>query len=100
MITKLLAWAVTNTMVVSKLPLVPITNPWETKLNIRILTQHVLIHSIPVPLLMYETIWDTRQFNDPSEWPEDGSQPFVWSMGDQYVPDLLFSELPQRFADT
>lgn len=34
-------------------------------------------HPVPVPQLMYETIWDTRQFNDPNEWPEDGSQPFV-----------------------
>ncbi|OTA81848.1 hypothetical protein M434DRAFT_37374 [Hypoxylon sp. CO27-5] len=38
--------------------------------------------AVPVPQLMYETIWDTRQFNDPKDWPEDGSQPFVWSMGD------------------
>jgi hypothetical protein len=28
----------------------------------------------------------TRIFNDPSIWPEDGSQPFIWSNGDQYVP--------------
>lgn len=31
---------------------------------------------------MYEIIWDTREFNDPDLWPEDGSQPFVYSMGD------------------
>jgi hypothetical protein len=31
---------------------------------------------------MFETIWDTRQFNNPSDWPTNGSQPFVWSMGD------------------
>jgi len=31
---------------------------------------------------MYETIWDTNQFNDKFLWPEDGSQPFVWSFGD------------------
>ena len=27
--------------------------------------------------------WDTRSFNDESEWPEDGSQPFVLSTGDE-----------------
>ena len=31
---------------------------------------------------MYEVIWDTSRFNDPADWPEDGSQPFVWSFGD------------------
>ena len=32
---------------------------------------------------MYEVVWDTTQFNDRSEWPEDGrSQPFVLSTGD------------------
>jgi hypothetical protein len=31
---------------------------------------------------MYEVIWDTSSFNDPADWPEDGSQPFVWSFGD------------------
>jgi hypothetical protein len=30
---------------------------------------------------MYEVMWDTREFNDPSIWPEDG-QPLVYSMGD------------------
>ncbi|GAW13391.1 hypothetical protein EKO27_g4417 [Xylaria grammica] len=40
-------------------------------------------HPVPVPQLMYETVWDTRQFNNPEDWPEDGSQPFVWSFGDQ-----------------
>ena len=25
----------------------------------------------------------TRIFNDPELWPEDGSQPFVWSTGDK-----------------
>jgi hypothetical protein len=34
---------------------------------------------------MYETIWDTRNFNDPKDWPVDGSQPFVWSMNDKYA---------------
>lgn len=32
---------------------------------------------------MYEVMWDTREFNDKSLWPEDGSQPFVWSTGDK-----------------
>jgi hypothetical protein len=31
---------------------------------------------------MYEVMWDTRPFNDKSDWPTDGSQPFVYSMGD------------------
>jgi hypothetical protein len=31
---------------------------------------------------MYEVIWDTRQFNNPDDWPEDGKQPFTWSFGD------------------
>ncbi|KAK4188180.1 hypothetical protein QBC35DRAFT_473783 [Podospora australis] len=39
-------------------------------------------HPVRVPQLMYEVIWDTRQFNDKNLWPEDGSQPFVWSMDD------------------
>ncbi|KAI1215041.1 uncharacterized protein F4807DRAFT_18544 [Annulohypoxylon truncatum] len=39
-------------------------------------------HPVKLPQLMYEIIWDTREFNDPDMWPEDGSQPFVYSMGD------------------
>ncbi|KAJ9157628.1 putative carbohydrate-binding module family 1 protein [Pleurostoma richardsiae] len=39
-------------------------------------------HPVKLPQLMYETIWDTRNFNDPKDWPVDGSQPFVWSMND------------------
>ncbi len=39
-------------------------------------------HPVKIPQLMYEVIWDTTQFNDLSLWPEDGSQPFVWSSGD------------------
>jgi len=38
-------------------------------------------HPVKVPQLMYETIWDTRRFNDPADWPEDGKA-FYWSMGD------------------
>jgi hypothetical protein len=39
-------------------------------------------HPIKMPQLMYEVMWDTTPFNDKSIWPEDGSQPFVYSMGD------------------
>ncbi|KAI0119460.1 hypothetical protein F4814DRAFT_447275 [Daldinia grandis] len=39
-------------------------------------------HPVKLPQLMYEVIWDTRPFNDPDLWPEDGSQPLVYSMGD------------------
>jgi hypothetical protein len=38
-------------------------------------------HPIRMPLLFYEIAWDTRAFND-LEWPADGSQPFIFSMGD------------------
>ncbi|KAH6880307.1 hypothetical protein BKA70DRAFT_190458 [Coprinopsis sp. MPI-PUGE-AT-0042] len=37
-------------------------------------------HPVRMPLLFFETAWDTRQFN--SQWPKDGSQPLVLSMGD------------------
>lgn len=40
-------------------------------------------HSVKVPQVLYETIWDVKPFNDKSMWPTDGSQPFVWSFGDQ-----------------
>ncbi|KAF1978751.1 hypothetical protein BU23DRAFT_586647 [Bimuria novae-zelandiae CBS 107.79] len=39
-------------------------------------------HPVRVSQVMYEVIWDTSKFNDPGDWPEDGSQPFVWSFGD------------------
>ncbi|KAI0000588.1 hypothetical protein F4779DRAFT_147410 [Xylariaceae sp. FL0662B] len=39
-------------------------------------------HPVKIPQVMYEVMWDTRPFNDPDLWPEDGSQPFVWSTGD------------------
>ncbi|KAI1351776.1 hypothetical protein F5Y01DRAFT_304492 [Xylaria sp. FL0043] len=39
-------------------------------------------HPIRLPQLMYEVMWDTREFNSRDLWPEDGSQPFVYSMGD------------------
>ena len=37
-------------------------------------------HPVKLPQLMYEVMWDTRMFNDPELWPEDGSQLFVYSM--------------------
>lgn len=39
-------------------------------------------HPVRLPQLMYEVMWDTTLFNDPELWPEDGSQPFVYSTGD------------------
>jgi hypothetical protein len=38
-------------------------------------------HPVRLPQLMYEVMWDTREFNDPSIWPDSG-QPLVYSMGD------------------
>ncbi|KAK1834078.1 hypothetical protein QBC39DRAFT_253197 [Podospora conica] len=40
-------------------------------------------HPVKVPQVMLEVQWDTTQFNDRELWPEDGSQPFVWSSGDK-----------------
>ncbi|KAI0829178.1 hypothetical protein F5Y06DRAFT_308312 [Hypoxylon sp. FL0890] len=40
-------------------------------------------HPVKIPQVMYEVMWDTRPFNDKNLWPEDGSQPFVWSTGDK-----------------
>jgi len=39
-------------------------------------------HPVRMPQVAYETMWNTTQFNDKSMWPTDGSQPFVWSTGD------------------
>jgi hypothetical protein len=39
-------------------------------------------HPIKIPQVMYEVMYDTRQFNNKAEWPADGSQPFYWSHGD------------------
>ncbi|KAK3392693.1 hypothetical protein B0H63DRAFT_504766 [Podospora didyma] len=41
-------------------------------------------HPVHIPQVMYEVMWATQQFNDPNLWPEDGSQPFVWSTGDRH----------------
>ncbi|KAK3936853.1 hypothetical protein QBC46DRAFT_366606 [Diplogelasinospora grovesii] len=40
-------------------------------------------HPVKIPQVMYEVMWDTRPFNNKQLWPEDGSQPFVWSTGDK-----------------
>ncbi len=39
-------------------------------------------HPVVIPQVFYETYWKTQVFNDKSLWPEDGSQPFIWSFGD------------------
>ncbi|GAW17211.1 hypothetical protein ANO14919_066640 [Xylariales sp. No.14919] len=39
-------------------------------------------HPVRMPQLAYETMWDTRPFNNKADWPADGSQPFVWSYED------------------
>ncbi|RYN37992.1 hypothetical protein AA0113_g11023 [Alternaria arborescens] len=39
-------------------------------------------HPVRMGQLFYEVIWDTSKFNNKADWPEDGSQPFVWSFGD------------------
>ncbi|KAF2678995.1 hypothetical protein K458DRAFT_375797 [Lentithecium fluviatile CBS 122367] len=40
-------------------------------------------HPVKLPQVLYETIWNTSAFNDPSMWPTDGSQPFVFSTDDR-----------------
>jgi hypothetical protein len=39
-------------------------------------------HPVRIPQLMYEVVWDTTKFNNPNDWPTDGSQPFYLSTGD------------------
>lgn len=42
-------------------------------------------HPVQIPQLFFETIWDTRKFNDRALWPEatdNRKHPFVWSYGD------------------
>ncbi|KAK0712017.1 hypothetical protein B0H67DRAFT_493768 [Lasiosphaeris hirsuta] len=52
-------------------------------------------HPVRLPQILYEAIWDTSAFNDKSLWPVDGSQPFVFSMGDEtgygWHGDYLFN---------
>ncbi|TVY83302.1 hypothetical protein LSUE1_G001546, partial [Lachnellula suecica] len=38
-------------------------------------------HPVQVPQVFLETVWDTAVF-DKSQWPTDGSQPFVFAQGD------------------
>lgn len=40
-------------------------------------------HPVKIPQLMFEVIFDTGAFNDKADWPEDGSQPFLMSQGDE-----------------
>ncbi|TEB22524.1 hypothetical protein FA13DRAFT_1507939 [Coprinellus micaceus] len=46
-------------------------------------------HPVRLPLLFLEIVWDTRPFNDLGMWPDDGSQPFVFSMGDPQAPSTF-----------
>ncbi|RYO76375.1 hypothetical protein DL763_010524 [Monosporascus cannonballus] len=39
-------------------------------------------HPVKIPQVMYEIMFDTRQFNNKADWPADGSSPFYWSMED------------------
>jgi hypothetical protein len=39
-------------------------------------------HPVKIPQIVFEIRWDTRLYNSPALWPDDGSQPFVWSFGD------------------
>lgn len=39
-------------------------------------------HPIRTSQVMFEVIWQTTQYNNKEDWPEDGSTPFVWSFGD------------------
>ncbi|KAI1081977.1 hypothetical protein F5B20DRAFT_569478 [Whalleya microplaca] len=39
-------------------------------------------HPVKIPQVHLEIMWDTTAFNNKEEWPEDGSQPFVLSTGD------------------
>jgi hypothetical protein len=38
-------------------------------------------HPVKIPQVMYEIMFDTREFNNKADWPASG-QPFFWSTGD------------------
>lgn len=52
-------------------------------------------HPVRLPQILYEAIWNTSAFNDKALWPVDGSQPFIFSMGDEtgygWHGDYLFN---------
>ncbi|KAI3319799.1 hypothetical protein HD806DRAFT_508020 [Xylariaceae sp. AK1471] len=37
-------------------------------------------HPVKLPQIMYELMWDVRQFTESADFPTDGSNPFVYSM--------------------
>ncbi|KAI0445207.1 hypothetical protein F4803DRAFT_571633 [Xylaria telfairii] len=37
-------------------------------------------HPVKLPQIMYELMWDVREFADSSDFPTDGSNPFIYSM--------------------
>lgn len=39
-------------------------------------------HPVRMAQVLFEVVWDTSKFNNKADWPDDGSQPFVWSFGD------------------
>ncbi|KAI4655414.1 hypothetical protein J4E93_000126 [Alternaria ventricosa] len=39
-------------------------------------------YPVQLPQIMYEVMFDTTPFNAPELWGEEGTQPFVFSMGD------------------